>query len=381
MAEWKKILYSGSAAEVSSISVDGAVTAGSFSGDGSGLTNVTGLVPDPFTIGGPPEDPNNIAGVMSYGKGVDSPANSYEEAHNIFIENRLRTDNTYGGSIAFGGVNGGTGEANRAHTAIAQKRSPTGGDEDRTGLAFFTHDSTTSTTPMQETMYIDRFEGLTISNGNGSSSLMPQSSGDLKITTDYGYCRVGPANENWCHFQTDMPKFYFNKAIHVNGQIHSYNQDLVLQRFNDDTDTTPTEIKLTNTTINWYIASGHEMQLQSDGDLHVEGDVIAYSSTISDRKLKDDINTIPNALSKIHALRGVSYTWNAGSRSGQPDIGLIAQEVEKVIPEIVRPKKMPLLDDKEYKTIDYEKIIAVLVESVKELSDKVNHLQEQVDNA
>jgi hypothetical protein len=118
-----------------------------------------------------------------------------------------------------------------------------------------------------------------------------------------------------------------------------------------------------------------KMRLQSNGDLHVDGDVIAYSTTISDQRLKDDIQTIDNALDKVSNLRGVSYTWNNGKRKGQKDLGLIAQEVEKVLPELVREKEMPMIDGGTYKTVDYEKIVGVLIEAVKELTDKVNKLE------
>ena len=68
------------------------------------------------------------------------------------------------------------------------------------------------------------------------------------------------------------------------------------------------------------------MRLENDGDLHVEGDVIAYSSTISDERLKDNVLTIDGALDKVCKLRGVEYTWNKGSRKDTRDLGVIAQE-------------------------------------------------------
>ena len=117
------------------------------------------------------------------------------------------------------------------------------------------------------------------------------------------------------------------------------------------------------------------MRLQSNGDLHVDGDVIAYSTTISDERLKDDVQTIDNALDKVSNLRGVSYTWNNGNRKGQKDLGLIAQEVEQVLPELVREKEMPMIDGGTYKTIDYEKIVGVLIEAVKELKAEVELLK------
>ena len=66
--------------------------------------------------------------------------------------------------------------------------------------------------------------------------------------------------------------------------------------------------------IRWYTAGAEEMRLENDGDLHVDGDVIAYSTTVSDKRLKDDVETIENASEKVSKLRGVEYTWNEGSR-------------------------------------------------------------------
>jgi len=118
-----------------------------------------------------------------------------------------------------------------------------------------------------------------------------------------------------------------------------------------------------------------KLAIWTNGDLHVDGDVIAYSTTISDERLKDDVQTIDNALDKVSNLRGVSYTWNNGNRKGQKDLGLIAQEVEQVLPELVREKEMPMIDGGTYKTVDYEKIVGVLIEAVKELTEKVNKLE------
>ena len=151
-------------------------------------------------------------------------------------------------------------------------------------------------------------------------------------------------------------------------------------------------VRLINTTAstgkNYYISStnagnlsfvsvtdGERMRIASGGDLHVDGDVIAYSTTISDQRLKDDIQTIDNALDKVSNLRGVSYTWNNGNRKGQKDLGLIAQEVEQVLPELVREKEMPMIDGGTYKTVDYEKIVGVLIEAVKELKQEIEILK------
>ena len=131
--------------------------------------------------------------------------------------------------------------------------------------------------------------------------------------------------------------------------------------------------------IRWYTAGAEEMRLEDDGDLHVDGDVIAFSTTVSDARLKDDVQTIENATEKVNQLRGVSYTWNEGSRKGQREIGVIAQEVQEVVPEVVHEKKLPFVGDETYKTVDYEKLVALLIESNKELTARVEQLEARLD--
>jgi hypothetical protein len=139
------------------------------------------------------------------------------------------------------------------------------------------------------------------------------------------------------------------------------------------------------TRIDFYVNGAIAGAFRNDGapELHCDGDIIAYSTTISDARLKEDVETIENASEKVSQLRGVEYTWKKGSRKGQREIGLIAQEVEEVVPSIVREKELVLvsgLDDSSasYKTVDYEKLIALLIESNKEQQDIIAQLEERV---
>jgi hypothetical protein len=123
-------------------------------------------------------------------------------------------------------------------------------------------------------------------------------------------------------------------------------------------------VRIADTQIDWY-TGGNDMRLESDGDLHVDGDVIAFSSTItSDIALKENITTLPNALETINRLRGVSFDWKREDRGSS--IGVIAQEVEKVFPELIDEHALNGM-----KTVNYSALIGVLIEAVKELSDKV----------
>ena len=122
-------------------------------------------------------------------------------------------------------------------------------------------------------------------------------------------------------------------------------------------------------------------KITNAGEAHFKGDVVAFSSSPSDRELKENISTIENGLDKVMKLRGVEFDWTATSRKGQHDIGLIAQEVEEVLPEVVSVKTLRVGefgrdgDEKDFKTVNYEKMVGVLVEAVKELKAEIEELK------
>jgi len=171
-------------------------------------------------------------------------------------------------------------------------------------------------------------------------------------------------------------------GLDLSGTTFSVESDLRGDVFYIGRDTN--DYYLVNTTTHdWRLDGNLDMRLENDGDLHVDGDVIAFSGTTSDRRLKDNITTIDSALEKVEKLRGVEYDWNATSRKGQHDMGVIAQEIEEVFPFIVREKELQtgkFADNPEvYKTVDYEKLTAVLIEAVKELSAELKELKKQIN--
>ena len=89
-------------------------------------------------------------------------------------------------------------------------------------------------------------------------------------------------------------------------------------------------------------------------------------TAFSDERLKDNIETLEDGLDKVEQLRGVTYT-----RDGRENIGVIAQEIEKILPEIV----LTANDEMGTKSVDYSRITAVLIEAIKELSERVKELE------
>jgi hypothetical protein len=122
--------------------------------------------------------------------------------------------------------------------------------------------------------------------------------------------------------------------------------------------------------------------LYIDGDIEVTGNITAFSGSPSDERLKENITTITNALSMVNSMRGVFYDWtdvyletiHFSPLFPKHDVGVVAQEIESVLPEVVVVKPNGSL------TVKYEKIVGVLIEAIKELSTKVDTLQAQVNS-
>jgi hypothetical protein len=107
------------------------------------------------------------------------------------------------------------------------------------------------------------------------------------------------------------------------------------------------------------------------GEIRATGDIVAFYS--SDERLKENIQPIVNALEKVEAISGNTYDWKDGfetihSHKGH-DLGVIAQEVQSVLPEVVMERESG------YLAVDYVKLVPVLIQAVKELSAKIKELE------
>jgi len=92
-----------------------------------------------------------------------------------------------------------------------------------------------------------------------------------------------------------------------------------------------------------------------------------FNST-SDENLKSNIETVQNPLDTLHQLRGVTFDWKT---TNKPSVGVIAQEIEQVLPQLV--------NEGEHKSVNYNGLIGVLIEAVKELSAEVEDLKSQLN--
>jgi hypothetical protein len=111
--------------------------------------------------------------------------------------------------------------------------------------------------------------------------------------------------------------------------------------------------------IGGWSASANRLQMDMSGNLTMAGNVTAFS----DARLKTNVQTISNALDMVGRMRGVSYT-----KDGSAGVGVIAQELREVLPEVVH-------ESGEYLSVAYGNIVGVLIEAVKELRTEIDALK------
>jgi hypothetical protein len=143
------------------------------------------------------------------------------------------------------------------------------------------------------------------------------------------------------------------------------------------------------------IASSSNVQLGSLGigvaSTGVAGSIVAtneITSFYSDERLKENIVLIPNALEKVMSLRGVTYEPNSLAESfgfrKEKQVGVLAADVEAILPEAVKPAPFDMMlfentvisrSGEDYKTVQYEKLVPLLIEAIKELNNEVKKLK------
>jgi len=129
----------------------------------------------------------------------------------------------------------------------------------------------------------------------------------------------------------------------------------------------------TDDNIKVYLSNVEEFRFASGGTFHADADITAYSSTVaSDARLKENITDTKYGLSDIMKLRGVDFDWKREDMGHS--VGVLAQEVEAVIPELVKEHE-GLNGKGKFKAVDYNKLVPVLIESIKELKKEIDDLK------
>jgi hypothetical protein len=126
----------------------------------------------------------------------------------------------------------------------------------------------------------------------------------------------------------------------------------------------------------------------TSGQIRATNEITAF---FSDERLKENIETIEGALNKVMSLRGVTYNSNQlaesfGYANKDKQVGVLAGDVQKVLPEAVKPAPFDIIRINEnteisrsgenYKTVQYEKLVPLLIEAIKELNNEIKKLKE-----
>jgi hypothetical protein len=122
-------------------------------------------------------------------------------------------------------------------------------------------------------------------------------------------------------------------------------------------------------------ASDATYELKVTGDIGATGDIVAYIS--SDERLKDNIQLIEDPINKLEQLRGVTWEWNdqaSDAAKDSPNVGVIAQDVESVLPQLVHDR------ENGYKGVDYSKLVGLLIEAMKEQQSQLDEMRERLNN-
>ena len=123
-----------------------------------------------------------------------------------------------------------------------------------------------------------------------------------------------------------------------------------------------------------YVDIIDRVRVTAGGDMICEGDITAFTSTtVSDINHKENIEKIDNAIEKLNHLNGYTFNWK---NNGKKSVGVIAQEVEKVLPDIVKVSE--LRDEGSHKTVDYNGLTGLLIEAVKEQQNLINRLEDRI---
>lgn len=131
-------------------------------------------------------------------------------------------------------------------------------------------------------------------------------------------------------------------------------------------------------TIGFSTGGTEEFRMDSSGNFHADADVIAFSTTTaSDIKFKENVKSIPYGLKEVLQMNPVEFDW-IEKRNGTHDIGFIAQEMEKIVPEVIKETET-LEVGGTHKTMDYAKLTSILVQAIQEQQQQINELKEKLN--
>jgi hypothetical protein len=203
------------------------------------------------------------------------------------------------------------------------------------------------------------------SNGNVGIGRTPAAGYALDISGNARIINSGSGSGAWINFSAGGGTFNITRQTGTNGNVDILNDGTGLLSFG--TNTIPGRLSIDSAGRVGVNRLNQSYTLDVSGTIRATDDIIAFS----DVRVKNNIYTIDNALEKILKLRGVCYT---PIDSSVKKIGVIAQEIEKILPEVVSTDSSP----DEYKSVAYGNIVGLLIEGIKELAAKVDALEQKI---
>ena len=212
-------------------------------------------------------------------------------------------------------------------------------------------------------------------NGNVISKGTYTSTGDMLPETDEG-ASLGSATKRWNYlYATNITGTLTGGATKVKTTATDTGTHYLT--FVDAATSTAKEDLLVHA--NFYVTPN---TTAASANMYVRGDITAFAGAASDDRLKTNKVILDGALDKVLSLSGFTYNWNGlavdlGFVAEEKQVGVSAQQVQSVLPEAV---KSETLDDKEILVVKYEKIVPLLIEAIKELSAKVDNLEQKISD-
>ena len=217
---------------------------------------------------------------------------------------------------------------------------------------------------------------VTISHADTSSQASVNNSGrtyiqDITLDT-YGHITgITSATET----VTDTNTTYSAGAgLNLSGTTFSIESDLRGEAWLIGRDTND-YISVDTTTINFVLDGNTDARLYNSGDFHVDGNVIAYSTSISDPRLKDNVQKVEKALEKVKKLNGYTFTYKT---DGVQSAGVMSPEVRNVLPSAVKKSTLGLKtgnEETEYDVVQYDQLTALFIEAIKEQQQQIDELK------
>ena len=214
--------------------------------------------------------------------------------------------------------------------------------------------------------------------GTGASNRIAYWSGTSSLSSDNGL--TYNSTDNKLIFNGDY-------AIREDGsgtfELNCDGSDILtkINGFGSNGSMTFDENSIYTTASGFYVPSGYGISAgttsTASGTIRATGNIIAY---YSDERLKDFKGNIPDALDKVCKLNGYYYTQNEkaaelGYENYERQVGVSAQEVQKVMPEVIETAPISYDNDEDYLTVDYGRLVPLLIESIKELKNEIEILK------